>query len=491
MLYGCQNIHVFTDHSNNVLTTLTTQRIARWRLFLEEYGVKLEYIKGEENALADALSRLEFDETLKGSDQFNPEEAQALFSMAIDDDDLFDCFINLPSYDAVPFVLNYQTIRTAQNGDARLQHLRDKYPDSFADQQLAHDLFVTCYLPKDNKPWKIYLPDDLLHPAVEWYHTVLGHLGQSRLFDTISLHLYNPSLKTKIEDFVLKCDTCQKNKQLLRGFGHTAPREASAHPWREVHVDLIGPWELTVQGKATIFSALTMIDPVTQLVELVRVDSKDSEHIAMHFENTWLSRYPKPMYCTYDQGGEFIGNGFQRHLDKHVIHRQRAGKHTPTANSLCERMHQTVANTLRTLESLHTIDSMTTAQKMVDTALANCIFALRASVHSGLKTTPGSLVFGRDMILDLPVVADWVTIQQHRQQLIDKRLIAANRKRFSFDYRVGDEILKIAYNPKKLQECAFGPFKIVTVHTNGTITIQRAPHILERVTIRQVKPYHR
>ena len=491
MLYGCQNIHVFTDHSNNVLTNLTTQRIARWRLFLEEYGVQLEYIKGKDNALADALSRLDFDESKKGSDPIDPEEAQAFFAMALDDDKLFNCFVNLPSPDAVPFVLDYRTIREAQNGDARLKLLREKHPESFADQMLAHDLFVTCYLPKNNKPWKIYLPDEILHPAVQWYHTVLGHLGQSRLYDTMSIHLYNPSLRTKIDDFVSKCDACQKNKQLTRGFGHTASREASAHPWREVHVDLIGPWELTVQGKSTTFSALTMIDPVTQLVELVRIENKQSDHIAMLFENTWLSRYPKPQSCTYDQGGEFIGNGFQRLLEHHGIHRSPAGKQTPTANSICERMHQTVGNTLRTLEYLHTVDSMTTAHKMVDTALANCTFAIRAALHSGLKATPGSLVFGRDMILDLPVVADWINIQEHRQQLIDKRRITANRKRFAYDYRVGDEVLKITYNPKKLENRAFGPFKIETVHTNGTITIRRGPHILERITIRNVKPYHR
>ena len=31
----------------------------RWRLLLEEYGPELRYIKGENNIVADALSRLE------------------------------------------------------------------------------------------------------------------------------------------------------------------------------------------------------------------------------------------------------------------------------------------------------------------------------------------------------------------------------------------------------------------------------------------------
>ncbi len=35
----------------------------RWRLIIEEFGPKLTYIKGENNIVADALSRLDLEET--------------------------------------------------------------------------------------------------------------------------------------------------------------------------------------------------------------------------------------------------------------------------------------------------------------------------------------------------------------------------------------------------------------------------------------------
>ena len=56
-LLGAQ-ITVFTDHKNLTFENLQTQRVIRWRNYVEEFGPKLVYIKGEKNVIADTLSRL-------------------------------------------------------------------------------------------------------------------------------------------------------------------------------------------------------------------------------------------------------------------------------------------------------------------------------------------------------------------------------------------------------------------------------------------------
>jgi hypothetical protein len=40
---------------------LTLDQVYQWRLLLEEYGLKIVYIKGIHNTVADAVSRLEYD----------------------------------------------------------------------------------------------------------------------------------------------------------------------------------------------------------------------------------------------------------------------------------------------------------------------------------------------------------------------------------------------------------------------------------------------
>ena len=53
-----QKIIVHTDHKNILYGNLSNDRLIRWRLLLEEYGPEYHHIKGEDNIVADALSRI-------------------------------------------------------------------------------------------------------------------------------------------------------------------------------------------------------------------------------------------------------------------------------------------------------------------------------------------------------------------------------------------------------------------------------------------------
>ncbi|KAI2491351.1 transposition [Fragilaria crotonensis] len=61
-----QKLIVHTDHKNLLYQKMSTDRIIRWRLLIEEFGPTFLHIKGEKNVIADALSRLDanFNEKL-------------------------------------------------------------------------------------------------------------------------------------------------------------------------------------------------------------------------------------------------------------------------------------------------------------------------------------------------------------------------------------------------------------------------------------------
>ena len=56
-----QQIIVHTDHKNILYEKLSSDRIIRWRLLLEEYGPEYKHVKGQNNVVADALSRMDMD----------------------------------------------------------------------------------------------------------------------------------------------------------------------------------------------------------------------------------------------------------------------------------------------------------------------------------------------------------------------------------------------------------------------------------------------
>ena len=58
ILLGHQ-ITVYTDHKNLTHNFFNTERVIFWRLIIKEFGPELKYIKGENNVVADTLSRLE------------------------------------------------------------------------------------------------------------------------------------------------------------------------------------------------------------------------------------------------------------------------------------------------------------------------------------------------------------------------------------------------------------------------------------------------
>ena len=64
-----QKLVAHTDHKNIIYGNLTNDRIARWRLLLEEFGPEYVHVAGEDNVVADALSRLDMQARTPQSDE--------------------------------------------------------------------------------------------------------------------------------------------------------------------------------------------------------------------------------------------------------------------------------------------------------------------------------------------------------------------------------------------------------------------------------------
>jgi len=497
MLLGAE-IHVHTDHRNLTFSNLNTQRVIRWRLYCEEFAPKFHYIPGAKNVLADFLSRQPFTEgkEVPGLDSPNTKSADpvdAFFSQCSasawnPDVSFADCFFNFPNPLPVVNPVSYAQLQQAQQQQPGLAQLPQQDAARYTFQPFGLSQLV-CYRKGLQHNWRIVVPNALLSGLVSWYHHVLSHTGIENLKRSLNLVFYHPLLNQAVEAHVKNCSVCQFHKLQNQGYGELPPRQALAQPWYEVAVDTIGPWPVTIDGVEHKLYAVTIIDTVTNLTELVQVATPNSTLAARAMETGWLHRYPRPVRVIHDQGPEYQGQIFAALLQRYAIDDIPISVRNPQANAICERMHQVVGNILRTLFHVNPPQNMGDARATTDYALSLASHALRSAVHRTLGLSPGAIVFRRDMLMDVPYVANFLLLRDKRQALIDYNLRRENNRRRTFDYAPGQQVLELLPHPTKLGLRVKGPFRIEQVHANGTLTIRRGPHLVDRLNIRRVRPF--
>ena len=229
-----------------------------------------------------------------------------------------------------------------------------------------------------------------------------------------------------------------------------------------------------------------MIDPATGWFEIAEYNDKYAITIANLFEQQWLSRYPRPSLVTYDRGSEFIGSDFRNTCkNEYGIKCKPITTQNPQANAIIERVHQVIANMIRTFE----IENLYLDKRDPWSGiLAATAYAVRSTYHTTLQATPGQLVFGRDMIFNTKHVANWKLIKERKQKMIDYNNARENKKRIAHTYHVNDKVLLKNHRASKYESSYLGPYAITKVNDNGTVQLQME-HVLDTVNIRRLKPY--
>ena len=467
-----QRIIVHTDHKNLVCKTFNTERVMRWRLILEEYGPELHYIKGENNIVADALSRLEMTSLEEFQEEYGNTE---------------ECFAADPSDYPTDYPLSYAQLAHEQNKDTALlneyskdeQLVRTKFPCSDTEYELI------------TKGDKIVVPKSMQKKVAEWYHAMLLHPGETRMELTIGQHFYWKKMRDTIKHTCGKCAVCQLTKPRSRKYGLLPEKTAEVIPWKTVCIDLIGPYSIGTGKYATQLHCLTMIDPATGWFEIAEVKGKSSMTVANAFEKSWLTRYPRPTEVVMDRGTEFMGEVKRMLRDDYGVVRKPITTRNPQANAMVERAHQTIHNLIRSQQIRDKRDLVDGDWSGVLSALG---FAMRATVHTTSRATPSQLVFGRDAVLNVSFEADWQFIKARKQKLIKQNNQRENATRIPHDYNVGDKVVVEQDPNRKHGETRYkGPYEITHVFDNGTVRLtQDTPKggvVSQTWNIRELVPY--
>jgi hypothetical protein len=196
----CYPVTVYSD--NKALSflrkcTLTSDRVTRWVMQLQEYNLQIKHISGAQNFFADILSRNPVGLT--------PE----IREFQRKKQDIQVAKIDLGISEGVVKQLN--NLPKLQQGDPTLQKVikniqqePDKWCGRYSFQQ-----GILCSKDRRNYSyWRIMLPQELEIPIIKYVHESLGHQGTDKCFYQISVMFCLRNLGRKLRKYIASCDTC-------------------------------------------------------------------------------------------------------------------------------------------------------------------------------------------------------------------------------------------------------------------------------------------
>ena len=159
-------------------------------------------------------------------------------------------------------------------------------------------------------------------------------------------------------------------------------------------MDLVGPYKIPINSTTKAWKkkkfdqlwCITMIDSVTSWFEMVEIYNKTPIEMANIVEMTWLNRYPRPGIITFDGGSEFKAD-FKKIMDEEFnLEVKPISFGNPQANTILERVHQTIGNMIKTFQICNRDDL--DEEDPWSGILSAVVFAMRSAYHTTLEATP-------------------------------------------------------------------------------------------------------
>ena len=109
----------------------------------------------------------------------------------------------------------------------------------------------------------------------------------------------------------------------------------------------------------------------------------------------------------------------------------------PKANAPVDRLHQVILNILVTKDLDNKVFDYV---DLWGETLAYISWAIRASNHHIIMSTPGQAVIGRDTLFNLTSVVDWLVVTAVKQHQVDIDNARENARQVRHDYAIRNQV---------------------------------------------------
>lgn len=352
---------VYTDHSSlKWLASLKSPsgRLSRWALRISQFNFSIEYRKGADNKVADALSRAPVVELLA-------EEAGK-----VED----------------PWYLD-------------LKQRIISSPEKFPDWRIVNDkIYKRIRSPSPLQlefEWKRVVPLEERSDVLRKCHDNpdAAHLGIFKTIRRISQSFFWPKMVRDIKHYVRNCEVCLAHKSTnmpLPGLMQNPKRVQ--RPFQVISTDLVGPLPRSREGHRFI---LVVADFFTKYVCLFPLRNSLAKTVVRYIENQVFMRFGIPQCIIMDNGPQYISKEMQGLKERYKIPNFFYNCRFTPQNNPAERVNRVLVTAIASYvgknhrtwaDEIHRIE-----------------FAINTSVHEVTQHTPYFLNHGREAVLS----GDW------------------------------------------------------------------------------------
>lgn len=338
---------VLTDHKPIVSAFKKSHdscspRQFRYLDFISQFTTDIRYIAGEDNVVADALSRT----------------------------------------DAITDILDSDSLAASQATDTELRNLI-KTGSSLKLQKVAFGntkLFCDVSGPVQRP----FITSEFRKSIFNSIHG-LSHPSVRTTIKMVTERYVWPGIRKDCRSWARTCIPCQKSKVSRHVHAPVHDFKLPSARFSHVHVDLIGPLPISNGYKY----CLTAVDRFTRWPEAIPLTDITAENVAKAFISMWISRFGCPEKVTTDRGRQFESHLFSKISSIIGSHHLKTTAYHPAANGLVERFHRQ----LKAAIMCHADESWTETLPLV-------LLGIRSSWKEDLSASSAELVYGE--VLKLP-----------------------------------------------------------------------------------------
>ena len=429
-------------------------KVNNWAVELEQFNLKLEWIMGSKNTLADTLSRLL---EVCPEAKLEPEPPGQEFGCY--------CFEEMTPVQ-VDYIEEVETVTIEESEN--LKEIKLPLKDWQMELLQKHDATsreVVKKLRQDKHMNKLFLlrsgivyrlwcedgrtaecvlvPEVLRDSLLMLAHDYSGHNGFRRTYNAMKRQYYWPGMRKDILRHCKKCHQCALQNQGTgeAGFDHFG---VPALPMEFICMDLVGPISpQTSKGNKYI---LTVIDMLTGYTIAVPITDKRTE--------TVCKAYRDSVYCTFggssriltDNGTEFKSKEMKQICEELDIKQVFSPVYTPQANGRLEGWHRF----LKACIAKHIRGADVEWDDLIPLAVsAYNFFPCQSS-----KEAPFVLMFGRDPITPI------TNLLEPKLKFYGEKGVGVNMDTLRKLYTVVAENIRKAREKQPRQETAPSKLKV-------------------------------